>query len=73
MMDAQQNPVAVDSGRVIAALRKQIADLSLNLAMMTARADEAEERAAAAERERAGHPTPAPEGRRSRDVGGPDA
>lgn len=47
-MDAQQKSVAVDSGRVIAALRKQIADLSLNLAMMTARAESAEDDLAAA-------------------------
>lgn len=37
----------VDAAKVINALRAQIADLSLNLALMTARAEEQSERLAA--------------------------
>ncbi|GAA4680571.1 hypothetical protein [Nocardioides nanhaiensis] len=41
-MNQQPNEIAVDPSRVIAALREQVAQLSVNLAMQTARAEQAE-------------------------------
>lgn len=47
-MDQAPQGVSVDAGQVIAALRDQVADLSFNLALMTARARAAEAATSAA-------------------------